>query len=125
MADLPSVTDGPEITQLDMLRAMMAYIWPQDNALIRKRVCISLGLLVGAKTLNVGVPFIFKEAVDNLGALSMATVPEAALAVTSSLIIGCKLARCAKSNASSTHNVRIHCYRWHRSGWGRRFQRTT
>lgn len=87
---MPSLVDGPNITQMDMLKAMMAYIWPKDNDYIRRRVCISLGLLVGAKALNVSVPFIFKEAVDNLGALSLATVPEATIAVTSSLVIGCE-----------------------------------
>jgi hypothetical protein len=57
------------------------------------RVLISLGLLGGGKVLNVCVPFLFKAAVDNLGALSMETVPEAAVAATASIIIGCKL-RC-------------------------------
>lgn len=90
MSDLPRITDAPEITQMDMLRAMMAYIWPKDNDLIRKRVCLSLGLLVGAKALGVCVPFIFKSAVDNLNVLSVDTLPEATLAVTSSLVIGCK-----------------------------------
>lgn len=90
MGEMPNITDGPDITQMDMLRAMMSYIWPKDNDYIRQRVCLSMGLLVGAKTLNVCVPFIFKEAVDNLGMLSMATVPEATMAVTSSLVIGCE-----------------------------------
>lgn len=54
------------------------------------RVVISLGLLVGAKALNVTVPFIFKAAVDNLGIIQMSTVPETAVAVTTSLILGCK-----------------------------------
>lgn len=29
--------DAPEVTSKDMLRAMMAYIWPKDDALVRKR----------------------------------------------------------------------------------------
>lgn len=51
---------------------------------------ISLGLLVGAKALNVTVPFIFKGAVDGLGVLSMGSAPETALTVTTSLLLGCK-----------------------------------
>lgn len=57
----PATTDGPEITQVEMMKGMMSYIWPKDNSLIRRRVCLSVALLVGAKTLNVGVPFIFKS----------------------------------------------------------------
>jgi len=37
-----------------------------DNAQIKKRVLISLGLLVGAKLLNITVPFMFKHAIDLL-----------------------------------------------------------
>lgn len=90
MPDLPQLTDGPEISQMDMLRAMMSYIWPKDNQFIRQRVCLSVGLLIGAKALNVCVPFIFKSAVDNLSAFNLETLPEASLAITGSLIIGCE-----------------------------------
>lgn len=34
--DLGNV-DAPEVTAGQMLRAMMAYIWPKDDAMIRKR----------------------------------------------------------------------------------------
>lgn len=54
-------------------------------------VVLSLGLLFGAKVLNVCVPFLFKGAVDNLNILSMDTPVEAAAAVTTSLILGCNL----------------------------------
>ena len=33
---------------------------------MRRRVLIALGLLVGAKLLNISVPFFFKHAVDAL-----------------------------------------------------------
>lgn len=29
--------DAPEVTSKDMLRAMMAYIWPKEDPLVRKR----------------------------------------------------------------------------------------
>lgn len=81
---------GTDVTSKQMLTAMMSYIWPKDDEMIRKRVMLSMGLLVGAKVMNVGVPFLFKAAVDGLGVLSMATPPEAVLAGTVSLLIGCK-----------------------------------
>ena len=39
---------------------MAAYIWPEDNPKIRKTVLASLGILVSAKVLNTGVPFILR-----------------------------------------------------------------
>lgn len=53
-------------------------------------VILSLSLLFGAKVLNVCVPFMFKGAVDSLNVLSMDTPVDATLAVTTSLLLGCK-----------------------------------
>lgn len=53
-------------------------------------VLISLGLLAGSKVLNVSVPFLFKGAVDAFGALNMNSAPETVLALSTSLLIGCK-----------------------------------
>lgn len=52
---------------------------------------ISLGLLGGAKVLNVCVPFMFKMGVDNLSTLSMDTVPQAAASMTIAVLLGCEL----------------------------------
>lgn len=82
--------NAPEVTSADMVRAMMEYVWPRDDQEIRKRVMISLGLLAGGKILNVSVPFLFKGAVDHLNVLSLATPQEAALSVTTALLLGCK-----------------------------------
>lgn len=30
--------NGPPVTSSDMVKAMMAYIWPKEDALIRKRL---------------------------------------------------------------------------------------
>lgn len=40
---------------------MTTYIWPEDNPKIRRTVLASLGILVSAKVLNTGVPFIFRS----------------------------------------------------------------
>uniref|UniRef100_A0A1A9W7G7 SET domain-containing protein n=1 Tax=Glossina brevipalpis TaxID=37001 RepID=A0A1A9W7G7_9MUSC len=83
--------DAREVTSQDMLRAMMAYIWPKEDALVRKRVAISLGLLAGSKVLTVCVPFLFKGAVDSLGALTMDTPTDTVLSVATAMLIGCEL----------------------------------
>ena len=45
---------------MDMVKAMARYIWPEDNPQIKKTVLTSLVILVSAKVLNTGVPFIFR-----------------------------------------------------------------
>lgn len=63
----------------------------QDDAYIKKRVTIAVGLLVGAKLLNVSVPFIFKYAIDGLNTgLSMNTPADTLLTASVALMIGCE-----------------------------------
>ncbi|KAL0486771.1 ATP-binding cassette, subfamily B, partial [Acrasis kona] len=54
-----------EISKGRILRAVGKFLWPQEAAL-RVRVISALGFLVGAKVLNVAVPFFFKYAIDLL-----------------------------------------------------------
>ena len=56
---------------------------------------MAMGLLVSAKLLNVGVPFLFKFAVDHLNThldspLTMVDPQSTAMSVTVALLIGCK-----------------------------------
>lgn len=61
---------------------------------------IAVGLLVGAKVLNVLVPFIFKHAVDTLNThsaivtgsavMNLTTAPATVATVATSLLVGCK-----------------------------------
>ncbi|EDS29700.1 ATP-binding cassette sub-family B member 7 [Culex quinquefasciatus] len=97
--------DGPEITATDMIKAMATYIWPKDDALVRKRVMISLGLLGGAKVLNVCVPFMFKMGVDNLSTLSMDTVPQAAASMTIAVLLGYGIARAGAAGFNELRNA--------------------
>uniref|UniRef100_A0A182K1A0 Uncharacterized protein n=1 Tax=Anopheles christyi TaxID=43041 RepID=A0A182K1A0_9DIPT len=97
--------DGPEITATDMIKAMATYIWPKDDAMVRKRVLISLSLLGGAKVLNVCVPFLFKMGVDNLNVLSMDTVPQAASALTISVLLGYGIARAGAAGFNELRNA--------------------
>lgn len=91
---LGDLGDKNEVSSADMIKGMMAYVWPKDDAMIRKRVMISMSLLVGSKVLNVAVPFLFKGAVDTLGVLNMNSAPETILAVSSSMLIGCECEFC-------------------------------
>ncbi|CAL5333898.1 unnamed protein product [Camellia sinensis] len=55
---------GEQVADTKILRTLVKYLWLKDNLEFRLRVVIALGFLVGAKVLNVQVPFLFKLAVD-------------------------------------------------------------
>lgn len=71
----------------------------QDDPEIRNRVKVAVSLLIGAKVLNVCVPFIFKYAIDALNSqhiastgnaiLSLDTAPETVATAATTLLIGC------------------------------------
>jgi len=107
---------GEAVTNKDMLRGMMAYIWPKDDASVRKRVCVALGLLAGAKVLNVAVPFTFKYAVDHLNQalpptatgeayLNMASAPDTVLTVALTMLVGYGIARAGAAGFNELRNA--------------------
>ncbi|CAD0083078.1 unnamed protein product [Aureobasidium vineae] len=49
-----------------IIKDMAHYLWPKDDFGTRFRVGLSVALLVGAKVLNVQVPFYFKSIVDSM-----------------------------------------------------------
>ena len=63
-------------------------IWPRDSPRTKIRVIGALGLLVGAKVLNVQVPFYFKEIVDAMNVEMTAGSTVWVLAGVS--VVGCK-----------------------------------
>ena len=73
-----------------IMKEMSQYLWPKDNLGTRFRVGLSVGLLVGAKLLNVQVPFYFKSIVDAMN-IDFAAVGGTATTVAGSMIIACKL----------------------------------
>ncbi|KAI7741451.1 hypothetical protein M8C21_027150 [Ambrosia artemisiifolia] len=58
------VTKGEQINNAKILSTLAKYLWMKDNTEFRLRVLTAMGFLVGAKVLNVQVPFLFKLAVD-------------------------------------------------------------
>ncbi|PSS14161.1 ABC transporter B family member 25 like, partial [Actinidia chinensis var. chinensis] len=55
---------GVQVADTKILSTLVKYLWMKDNLEFRLRVIAALGFLVGAKVLNVQVPFLFKLAVD-------------------------------------------------------------
>ncbi|KAI3829911.1 hypothetical protein L1987_04042 [Smallanthus sonchifolius] len=58
------VTKGEQINNAKILSTLAKYLWMKDNTEFRFRVLTAMGFLVGAKVMNVQVPFLFKLAVD-------------------------------------------------------------
>ncbi|KAJ6264644.1 hypothetical protein Dda_0793 [Drechslerella dactyloides] len=75
-----------------ILKDMVHYIWPKNNLGTKVRVGLAVGLLVGAKVLNVQVPFYFKAIVDSLN-IDFSVIGGTAGAVVGSLIAAYGLAR--------------------------------
>jgi ATP-binding cassette subfamily B (MDR/TAP) protein 7 len=73
-----------------IMKEMSKYLWPKDNLGTRARVGLSVGLLVGAKVLNVQVPFYFKNIVDSMN-IDFVAVGGTAWTVAGSMIVACKL----------------------------------
>ncbi|KAI1496441.1 P-loop containing nucleoside triphosphate hydrolase protein [Biscogniauxia marginata] len=49
-----------------IMKEMAHYLWPKDSVDTKFRVSLAVVLLVGAKVLNVQVPFYFKSIVDSM-----------------------------------------------------------
>ncbi|KAF7854687.1 hypothetical protein EAF04_010256 [Stromatinia cepivora] len=75
-----------------IIKEMSQYLWPKDNMGTRLRVGLSLGLLVGAKVLNVQVPFYFKNIVDAMN-VDFAALGGTATTVAGSMILAYGLTR--------------------------------
>ncbi|KAI4368934.1 hypothetical protein MLD38_017434 [Melastoma candidum] len=99
-----------QVADVNIIRSLASYLWMKDNSEFRLRVVAAIGLLVGAKVLNVQVPFLFKIAVDWLTTVSaagnssafasfMAANPTmlALFATPTSVLIGYGMARCGAS----------------------------
>ncbi|KAK4447843.1 iron-sulfur clusters transporter ATM1, mitochondrial [Podospora aff. communis PSN243] len=75
-----------------IMKKMSRYLWPKDSWGDKMRVLLSVGLLVGAKVLNVQVPFYFREIVDSLN-IDFATTGGTAATVAGAMILAYGAAR--------------------------------
>ncbi|KAL4958463.1 P-loop containing nucleoside triphosphate hydrolase protein [Aspergillus filifer] len=69
-----------------IMREMAKYLWPKGDWGTKLRVGTALSLLIGAKVLNVEVPFYFKSIVDSMN-IDFAAVGGTAYTVAGSMII--------------------------------------
>ncbi|KAG6069076.1 Iron-sulfur clusters transporter atm1, mitochondrial [Claviceps aff. humidiphila group G2b] len=69
-----------------IIREMSAYLWPKHGFATKVRVGIAVSLLIGAKLLNVQVPFYFKSIVDSMN-IDFVAAGGTAAAVAGSMIV--------------------------------------
>ncbi|KAI5806147.1 P-loop containing nucleoside triphosphate hydrolase protein [Geopyxis carbonaria] len=75
-----------------IIKEMSTYLWPRGNPGVKARVGLSLTLLVGAKLLNVQVPFFFKAIVDSMN-VDFLALGGTVWTVAGSMIVAYALAR--------------------------------
>ena len=82
------VPSNKQQRKVDMaiLKEMAKYLWPADELGTKIRVSSALALLVGAKVLNVEVPFYFKRIVDALN-VDFAALGGTAWTVAGSMVL--------------------------------------
>lgn len=69
-----------------IIKEMSQYLWPKGAVGTKVRVATALSLLVGAKILNVNVPFYFKSIVDSMN-IDFMTTAGTAWTVAGSMIV--------------------------------------
>lgn len=76
-----------------LLRSLLHYVWPAQNAGLKARVLFSFACLVAGKLLNVSVPYAFKAILDELGATAdtPATISAFLPPALGALVLGCTL----------------------------------
>lgn len=68
------------------MKEMSRYLWPKDSLSTKLRVGLAVFLLVGAKVLNVQVPFYFKTIVDSMN-IDVASMGGTATTVAGAMIL--------------------------------------
>ncbi|CAN6469541.1 unnamed protein product [Victoria cruziana] len=76
-----------QVADIQILKTLAKYLWLKDNVEFQMRVLLALSLLVGAKVLNVQVPFLFKLAVDWLSAAAGSSASISALAASNPVFL--------------------------------------
>jgi len=105
-----STNELDSVTTVQVIKSMFKYVWPQDNIRIKQRMVIAMSLLVSAKFLNVGVPFLFKYAVDNLNTildspLHMNDPQGTIITSTFAILLGYGIARVGASGFNELRNA--------------------
>ena len=103
----PSIKSDRELNQeekrsaLRTIRRVGPYLWPRDNSAVKTRLIVSMQLLVLAKLISAGTPFLYGYTVDSL------VSPDASLFVIGAigLIVAYGLARVLSNGFQQLRDV--------------------
>ncbi|XP_065057329.1 iron-sulfur clusters transporter ABCB7, mitochondrial-like [Rhopilema esculentum] len=106
-AGITNSTMKNQLNALPIIKTMVGYVWPSDKPALKVRVVAALSLLLGAKLLNVQVPFLFKYAVDylNNAPLVISDAETAAVSMATILLLGYGTARAGSSLFNELRNA--------------------
>ena len=85
--------------ELRALRSLAPYLWPRDSRELRVRVVLAVAFMVAGKLVNIGVPFLYKHAVDALAP------GRAAIVVPVAVIVAYGLARVMSQGFNELRNA--------------------
>ncbi len=85
--------------ELRALGSLTPYLWPRDSFGLRVRVILALVFLIAGKLVNIGVPLLYKQAIDHLSPANVV------VAVPVALIIGYGLARVMSQGFNELRNA--------------------
>ena len=108
--DAVKANGNKKITGKDIFKALADYIWPKSNAAVKRRVVFALSLMIGAKLLNVAVPFLFKYIIDDLnnisgGHLNFSDPKHTVATLAFAMVIGYGLARSGAALCGELRNA--------------------
>lgn len=108
-------TGGPKVkivTNKEILTKMLHYVWPKGNTSVKRRVLLSLALLIVGKITSVQAPLLFKKVLDFLNdnsvtkekKLNLDTAQNTILTMACTLILGYGAARAGSSLFNELRN---------------------
>lgn len=100
---MPPDTPSPAPANHDgwaTIRRFLPYLWPRDNAAVRRRIVIALLLVLAAKAVTLALPYAYKRAVD-----AMTTPANEAAMVALAFVIAYAAGRFASVGFDNARNV--------------------
>jgi ATP-binding cassette subfamily B (MDR/TAP) protein 7 len=105
----PVPPSEPVVKDAEILRELGRHLWPPGRSDLKARVTASLGLLVVGKLVNIAVPFILKDIVDQMAAAGGsgggAGAAAAAAAVPVAILVGYAVARTTAAGLQELRNT--------------------
>ena len=88
-----SADDRRQIENWPTIKRFLPYLWPREDASLRRRIVVAMLLVLGAKGITLTLPFAYKGAVDQMAEPASGSAGEQAFAVAAALVAAYALGR--------------------------------